>query len=221
LEQRNGRIDRHGQTAPRVLVHHLVSAGWENEGRGSLEGDIDFLARVVRKVEQIRLDLGSAGPVIAAQIEEAMLGRRTALDESKLLGPNPGGELLAQERRMRERLGTLRDELHGSRETLHLTAPRVQRLVRTALALAGQPALEPGSEPHTWVVPALTGSWARASIGLEHPAHGGENRPITFDHDVVRERTDIVLAHLGCCAPRYGAPATICIESPSAMQTRR
>jgi superfamily II DNA or RNA helicase len=197
MEQRNGRIDRHGQTAPKVLVHHLVSAGWENEGRGSLEGDIDFLARVVRKVEQIRLDLGSAGPVIAAQIEEAMLGRRTALDESKLLGPNPGGELLTQERRMRERLAALRDELHGSRETLHLTAPRVQRLVRTALALAGQPALEPGPEPHTWVVPALTGSWARASIGLEHPAHGDERRPITFDHDVACERTDIVLAHLG------------------------
>jgi superfamily II DNA or RNA helicase len=197
MEQRNGRIDRHGQTAPRVLVHHLVSAGWEHEGRGSLEGDIDFLARVARKVEQIRLDLGSAGPVIAAQIEEAMLGRRAALDESKLLGPNPGGELLAQERRMRERLATLRDELHGSRETLHLTAPRVERLVRTALALARQPALEPGPEPHTLVVPALTGSWARASIGLEHPAHGEERRPITFDHDAARERTDIVLAHLG------------------------
>jgi SNF2 family DNA or RNA helicase len=40
MEQRNGRVDRHGQTAPEVLVHHLVSAGWETEGRGSLEGDI-------------------------------------------------------------------------------------------------------------------------------------------------------------------------------------
>ena len=54
--------------------------------RGSLEGDLDFLARVVRKVEQIRDDLGSAGPVIARQIEEAMLGRRTALDDSRTDG---------------------------------------------------------------------------------------------------------------------------------------
>ena len=29
LEQRNGRIDRHGQPAAEVLVHHCVSAGWE------------------------------------------------------------------------------------------------------------------------------------------------------------------------------------------------
>jgi Helicase conserved C-terminal domain len=45
LEQRNGRIDRHGQPAAEVLVHHCVSAGWETGGRGSLEGDLDFLAR--------------------------------------------------------------------------------------------------------------------------------------------------------------------------------
>ena len=197
MEQRNGRIDRHGQTASKVLVHHLVSAGWENEGRGSLEGDIDFLARVVRKVEQIRLDLGSAGPVIAAQVEQAMLGRRTELDETKLLGPSPGSDLLALERRMRERVAALRDELHSSRETLHLTAARVERLVRTALALARQPALQPGPEAQTWVVPALTGSWARACIGLEHPARNDERRPITFNHEVARERTDLVLAHLG------------------------
>ena len=85
LEQRNGRVDRHGQTATEVLVHHCVSAGWETGGRGSLEGDLDFLARVVQKVDQIRLDLGSAGPVIAAQIEEAMLGRRTTLDDDAVL----------------------------------------------------------------------------------------------------------------------------------------
>src|SRR5204862_5005801 len=49
LEQRNGRIDRHGQPAAEVLVHHCVSAGWERAQRGSLEGDLDFLARVVTK----------------------------------------------------------------------------------------------------------------------------------------------------------------------------
>ena len=40
-----------------------------------VEGDLDFLARVVKKVEQIREDLGSAGPVIADQVEQAT-GRR-------------------------------------------------------------------------------------------------------------------------------------------------
>src|SRR6185312_5386164 len=115
LEQRNGRIDRHGQTAPEVLVHHCVSAGWESASRGSLEGDLDFLARVVTKVEQIREDLGSAGPVIAAQIEEAMLGRRTTLDETRFLPSAASRGLLEQERRMRERLAALRDDLAESR----------------------------------------------------------------------------------------------------------
>lgn len=197
LEQRNGRIDRHGQPAAEVLVHHCVSAGWETGQRGSLEGDLDFLARVVTKVEQIREDLGSAGPVIASQIEEAMLGRRAALDDTRFHGIAASRRLLEQERRMRERLATLRDELAESRTTLHLQPGRIERVVATALALARQPALQPGTEPDTYVVPALAGSWSRAAIGLEHPARPDERRPITFDHDVARDRTDVVLAHLG------------------------
>ena len=198
LEQRNGRIDRHGQPADEVLVHHCVSAGWQTGERGSLEGDLDFLARVVAKVEQIRQDLGSAGPVIAAQIEEAMLGRRTTLDETRLRGGAAASRaLLEQERRMRERLAALRDDLYESRTSLHLQPERVHRVVATALALVRQPPLTPGAENGTWVVPALTGSWSRATIGLEHPARPNDRRPVTFDHDRARNRTDVVLAHLG------------------------
>ncbi len=197
LEQRNGRIDRHGQLAPEVLVHHCVSAGWETASRGSLEGDLDFLARVVVKVQQIREDLGSAGPVIAAQIEEAMLGRRKTLDDTRFSGIAASRALLEQERRMRERLAALRDDLAESRTTLHLQPDRVHRVVATALQLARQPALQPGAEPGTYRVPGLTGSWTRATIGLEHPARPEERRRITFDHELVRNRTDLVLAHLG------------------------
>ncbi len=197
LEQRNGRIDRHGQPASEVLVHHTVSAGWERASRGSLEGDLDFLARVVTKVDQIRTDLGSAGPVIAAQIEEAMLGRRASLDETRFSGSTASRAVLSQEQRMRERLATLRDELHTSRTTLHLEPDRVERVVTTALKLAGQPPLKTGDEPGTYTVPAFSGSWAHAAIGLEHPARPDERRPITFDDQLAAGRTDVVLAHLG------------------------
>ncbi len=201
LEQRNGRIDRHGQPAAEVLVHHCVSAGWQQAGagaRGSLEGDLDFLARVVDKVHQIRADLGSAGPVIATQVEQAMLGRRAALDTSRLGDDTALRRLLTQQRRMDELLAALRDDLQASREHLHLTPERVERVVATALDLARQPPLRPGREPGTFEVPrGLVGGWAQVTVGLEHPARPGELRPVTFDHDLARERTDVVLAHLG------------------------
>lgn len=98
---------------------------------------------------------------------------------------------------MRERLAQLRDELELSREALHLQPERVQRVVETGLALARQPALIPTDEPGVFAVPALTGSWTRATIGLAHPARPDEQRPITFDHEIARGRTDVVLAHTG------------------------
>ncbi|MGH3884705.1 MAG: DISARM system SNF2-like helicase DrmD, partial [Pseudonocardiaceae bacterium] len=83
LEQRNGRVDRHGQRAPEVQVRHFVPAGWQAASfdpggftTGSLEDELDFLRIAVEKVDRIREDLGSAGEVISAQVERKMLGRQ-------------------------------------------------------------------------------------------------------------------------------------------------
>jgi SNF2 family DNA or RNA helicase len=85
LEQRNGRIDRHGQRAREVLMHHFVGKGFQKDSLGiqkpgELEGDLEFLMHTAFKVNTIREDLGKVGPVIAEQVEEAMLGKRTVLD---------------------------------------------------------------------------------------------------------------------------------------------
>jgi superfamily II DNA or RNA helicase len=87
MEQRNGRIDRHGQKAKEVLVYHFVGKGYKDRERGmdemrvgDLDADLEFLMRAVRKVDAIREDLGKVGPVIAEQVEEAMMGRRSRLD---------------------------------------------------------------------------------------------------------------------------------------------
>ncbi len=199
LEQRNGRIDRHGQPANKVLVHHFVSSSWHTAEPGSLEADLQFLLIAARKVDRIREDLGSAGPVIERQIEEAMLGRRSLLDEGAAdRGAERGApfrRLLGVERRMREEVGRLRSRLEESRDELNVHPQRVEQVVSVALALAGQPALEPLGEG-LFRMPRLTGSWAPATIGLEHPVTG-EVRPITFDNDRARERDDVVLVHLG------------------------
>ena len=73
LEQRNGRIDRFRQPSPEVNVYHFVPKGWEDGDPGGHDGALEdeqhFLWVAARKTEQIREDLGSAGDVIAAQVE--------------------------------------------------------------------------------------------------------------------------------------------------------
>ena len=86
------------------------------------------------------------------------------------------------------------------RTDFHLSADHIARAVSIALELAEKPPLKPTSLPGTpsgsvFEVPILPGSWGRATAGLEHP-HTGKRRPITFDHDVAKNRDDVVLAHL-------------------------
>ncbi|GLV59816.1 helicase SNF2 family protein [Dictyobacter sp. S3.2.2.5] len=60
LEQRNGRVDRHGQERD-VFVFHFGSDD---------EDDLKFMQSVVAKVDTARDDLGSVGQVIDATVEE-------------------------------------------------------------------------------------------------------------------------------------------------------
>src|SRR5262245_21847309 len=186
MEQRNGRVDRHGQKNPEVNVFHFVSAGFDAtkpaQSPGDLEGDLEFLLRAALKVEAIREDLGKVGPVIAAQVEEAMLGRRRSLDTSRAeRDSEPVRAMLKFERKLREQLEKLANQLHETERELHLTPTNIQNVVDTGLALAGQPALRPTQKPGEFNLPPLTGSWALCAEGLAHP-HSNEIRPIVFDH---------------------------------------
>ena len=63
LEQRNGRIDRHGQRAAAVEIFHFVGGTLhpgDTRAPGDLEGDLEFLFRAAQKVNTIREDLGKA-----------------------------------------------------------------------------------------------------------------------------------------------------------------
>lgn len=213
MEQRNGRIDRHGQKAAEVLVFHFVPRGYDDEdpdGRdpGDLAGDLEFLLRAAKKVETIREDLGKVGPVIAEQVEDAMLGKgRTRLDTAHAEGgERPDTKLLKFERNLQEEIEELRRQLDETKRALALTSENVLDVVQIGLALAGQPRLEevdhPGLWPHpeltrcpVFRVPPLSGTWASLLAGIEHP-HTHELRPIVFDQALVQGRDDVVLAHL-------------------------
>lgn len=214
LEQRNGRLDRHGQTKD-VLVHHFVTKGyrdqeqsvWDVRGQG-LEADLEFLFRAVKKVEQIREDLGKVGPVIALQVEEAMLGKRRKLDTAQAERDNePVRRMLKFERDLRAQIARHMEQLQETRQTMDFSPENTEIVVETALELAGQrplipTQLKPLPEYQTqhndvtgYNLPALTGSWAACAEGLAHP-HTGQIRPIVFDHNAVDGRDDVVLAHL-------------------------
>ena len=206
LEQRNGRIDRHGQPAPEVLIHHFVGEGWERAASGSLEADLAFLSRVAHKVETIRDDLGSVGPVLAQEVENKMLGRSADIDRRPTDDRSRAARTLNRlERNLREEIGRLRAQLDASVEELGLTPEAVERVVQTALGLARQPALgamtlirdhDPDFAARVFQVPPLTRSWALAAADLIDPLTG-DQLPVTFDHSVAAGADDVVLAHLG------------------------
>jgi superfamily II DNA or RNA helicase len=204
LEQRNGRVDRHGQRASEVLVRHFVPRGWDTAPTGSLEADLQFLRLVATKVDTIRSDLGSAGPILQQQLVEAMLGGRTRLDESALLQPSRRAQnaIAGLKRQLREEIAALRTRLDESRVDLGVSPAALERVVTAGLELGRQRPLSPtvlkrpGQPVPAFTVPHLGEPWSRTVTGLEHPLTGVP-RPITFDHDVAAEHDDVVLAHLG------------------------
>ncbi|WP_373528946.1 DISARM system SNF2-like helicase DrmD, partial [Nostoc sp.] len=206
LEQRNGRIDRHGQKAKEVLIHHFVGQNYKNQVAGGttrpgeLEGDLEFLMRAALKVNNIREDLGKVGSVIATQVEEAMLGRRTTLDTTTAERESESvRRMLKFERKVRERIDKLREQLQETRQNLRLTPENIESVVKIGLELAEQPPLITatleGVNGNCFYLPALKSSWAACSEGLAHP-YTKEIRPIVFDPELARGKDNVVLAHL-------------------------
>jgi len=206
MEQRNGRIDRHGQRASQVNVYHFVAKGYKDRERrnfsesvSDLEADLEFLMRVARKIETIREDLGKVGPVIAEQVEEAMLGRRSALNTVQAeKDAEPVRRMLKFERDLAKQIRALLEQYHETQKELRLSPENIHKVIEVALELAGQPPLIPSTLPEKRMVyqlPTLKGSWSACSDGLTHP-HTQEVRPVVFNHGSAKGRDDVVLVHL-------------------------
>lgn len=210
MEQRNGRIDRHGQKFE-PLVYHFVMKGYKKQSQehskgqapvGDLEADLEFLARAVEKIDTIREDLGKVGMVIASQVEEAMLGKRKGLDTSLIEGEAKAlRKLLKFERDLKKQVEQHYSQLMETQQTLNLSAENVQAAVQVALQIAAQPPLVPVPADHPlagkafFLPQGFRGSWMYSNEGIYHP-HTGEVRPVVFDHELAKGRDDVVLAHL-------------------------
>lgn len=198
LEQRNGRIDRHGQPSPVVEIFHFVG---RDPDSNTAAADADFLYRVAVKVNEIRSGLGSANPVIEEQIEEAMLGRRRTLDEKRIddSASKAASRLKRIELNLREEVRRFHERLTASIEELGISPAAVEEVVMVGLELGRQLPLEEANHPsgaRVFRVPDLTGSWASAVVGL-HDTVKDERRPVTFDAEIARGRMNLVHLHLG------------------------
>lgn len=221
LEQRNGRLDRHGQ-ARDVVIFHFAS---------DQDDDLSFLTRVVRKVETIREDLGSVGEVLDAAL------RRRLVDGEAL--DNTWGELDRAVDQQRGRISLPRDNsastisaaktasveevepdrnnrpsrLEQLRAELDLDAESLRDTLEAALAIGvGRPRLEPldGNGRMRLVTPVPPGwrSLVDDALRVDRGGKGlGALPAVVFDpgyfiremngRPVFRHEPDTALLHLG------------------------
>jgi superfamily II DNA or RNA helicase len=201
LEQRIGRIDRYGQLE-RPLVWH-PKADVSGASATNFARDTDLLSRVARKISQVRTDLGSAGEIIAPDLQRelgfgALPSRRQKTDA----GEQIFNKVLQEEHALGRELTRLAERLDASRDRMHLHEENLLRVMDEGLRVSGQPALEevydPNEKARIFDVPrGLTKSWVPALEGLVTRLHPGLQRPITFDEERARTDNDVVYAHLG------------------------
>jgi superfamily II DNA or RNA helicase len=199
MEQRNGRIDRHGQKHDEVLIWHPADGGAASGD--TLGGHQDDIIRALTKLEAMREDMGSVNPVIAPQMAGLIEGTRRELDtrEAEARAAKTKRYVKA-ESQIKERIEKLHERLLETQKDFHLTPERVYAAVKTGLALDKRSPLKPiefkdAPSGSVFEMPALAGSWARCMEGLRHP-YTEKMRPITFDHAVAKGRDDVVLVHL-------------------------
>ena len=156
LEQRNGRLDRHGQ-ARDVTVYHFVT---------DQDQDLNFLAHVIRKADEIREDLGSTNELFdeaahrrlvageSASAVQADLDRRiTSARGRAAVEADDTAETGAEGRAADDRLHALAAEIDLDPESLRDT-------LEGAMAIrGGRPQLEPRPYDSTYRVlnPSLPG----------------------------------------------------------------
>lgn len=197
LEQRIGRIDRYGQTTVPEIYHFVP-----DETSTTFGSDMDFLQRVARKVATITADLGRVNQVIDAEIQShfGFSGARPR-KARRSTDADVITRTLAGEVNLNRQLTDLARTYQDRKEQMHLTPWNARRVVDTALTVTSQPTLEEvgdlGTDAQVFAVPQLSKAWHTATIGLATRLHPDQPRPITFDDDAARGRSDLVYVHLG------------------------
>lgn len=188
LEQRNGRIDRHGQPAREVFVHHFL---YENRR------DSEYLQTVVDKVEQMREDLGAVAAVLEQSVEDFMLGKT----ETSVAAVRPRKTLredVQQELWDKQRLRQLRDYADRARREGDIYPETLRQVLDAALELERHPGLEPVEGElagRGFLLRKPPESWGERCARSVRNAKG-HLLTLVFDPEVAHDRRDVALVHL-------------------------
>ena len=197
MEQRNGRIDRHGQTSTTADIHHFTGIGETSIGR-----DTRIERRVADKLSTVLTDLGGANPLFdqleVAQKDALRKGETTDLDryDADVEAHRSKTALRATERQLRSLLNDVRTRLDATRQELDADPDEIRHTVDVALALSHQPTLQPHpTRPGLFSVPSLSAEWIETLKDLEDPI-SKTRRFITFDPALAEPAPGPLLAHL-------------------------
>ncbi|MCY3850320.1 MAG: helicase-related protein [Acidimicrobiaceae bacterium] len=204
MEQRNGRVDRHGQKSETVDIFHFASKPGEG---GNLGEDHSFLLRLAQKVNDIRDDLGTVSSVLSEGVEARMLREggvnEIYIDEQIALRRHQARvDLEKLKQQFAADIARVRDLYRASAEELVLTPESVQRAVQVALQIEGQSLLRestllrPDGDVSVFEVDDLSGTWGETLVGLHNEVED-YRLPVTFDPNVARGQDDVVYLHVG------------------------
>ncbi len=200
LEQRNGRVDRHGQERD-VHIFHFTS----ND-----EADLQFMAKVVDKVKQARADLGSLGQVIDTAIEEHFTLGTVSVEEFEQRievarrDPQEQEDLRRRDRGGRAASWRAAQRLQATEKALELTPEHVAQVLHQAVSREGGELREEADSVYRFrKVPATWKKLVKETIERQ----GGALPKLVFDpayfeeqrngRIIFKPRTDAELIRLG------------------------
>ncbi|MEM2944693.1 MAG: DISARM system SNF2-like helicase DrmD [Methanomassiliicoccales archaeon] len=202
IDQRIGRVDRHGQTRKVSVWHHLIE---------TIE-EYDFLSYIARKVEEARNDLGGLSPVLEETVESFFLSGDPQQDLNDAKGKIDG---VLKSRKIpcagdRPNYTVIESIEENTRLQLGIDEERMRFLLESAIRLDGG-ALEPTHEKEVYSI-RLPQSWHFLSDSLRNP-NTKAMKKITFrrsllvkDENEMKkwvQRGDLVLINLGHPLMRY------------------